>query len=139
MKKFMGLSALLLGGAMFLTGCSCGEKGVYKFDSLEYTVGGETKTLTCSEEEVADQENAFVCLAFGGATYELKDDGVLAITHTMGDESETEDAQYKVEDGKFFVRDDSEDEWTELGAIDNGTLTFEINQMGMNVKAYYKK
>lgn len=139
MKKFMGLGALLLSGAMFLAGCSCGEKGVYKFDSLELTVGDETKTLTCSEEEVTDQENAIVCIAFAGVTYELKDDGVLAITHTIGEESDTEEGQYKVEDGKFFARDDSEDEWMELGSIDNGTITFEVDEMGMKVKAYYKK
>ena len=132
MKKFMGLSTLLLGGALFLTGCSCGgDTGVYKFDSFELTMGGETKTYTCSVEEKEDFFVAEICEGMEKGTWELKDDGVYVIG--AEGEEETEEGQYKVEDGKLFVRYDSEAEWMETGTIDNGKIIMEYPDMGMGI------
>ena len=138
MKKFMGLSTLLLGGALFLTGCSCGgDTGVYKFESFEYTMLGETKTYTCSAEEKEDDATAaMLCEYFESAQIELKDDGVAVMSN--GDEEEGEELQYKVEDGKLFVRENSEDEWVEYATIDNGEIVMEQNAMG-EMKITFKK
>lgn len=136
MKKFMGLSTLLLGGALFLTGCSCGgDTGVYKFESFEYTLLGETKTIACSASDKEDEMVAQMCTYFESAQIELKDDGVAVMSN--GDEA-AQEGQYKVEDGKLFVRNNSEEEWEEYGTIDNGTIVMEEEFMG-EMKITFKK
>ena len=131
MKKILGLSALALAGVMATTGCSLSQKGVYKFDSIEFTEGEETKKFTCTEEEVEDNfALTFACAMYKSIELELKDGGKATIGFDVDDEESIfadneQEMLYKIEDGKFYVRETEEDEWEEYASYKKGTITIE--------------
>ena len=138
MKKV--LSALALVAVLGVTGCSK-EEGVYKFDSISITVGEETKTYTCTTEEIeANPELEFMCPAMTSMQMELKDDkAIMSMLDEDGNvvENQSEEADYKIEDGKFMVKEDGDEEYTEVGTYEKGKIV--MSSYGEGVAVTFKK
>ena len=105
MKKI--LSTLALVAVLGVTGCSESHEGVYKFDSVAVTIGDETKTYTCSAEDKTENPMlSEMCDYIVGMQFELKEDKiVISMVDGEGNavEGASEEASYKIEDGKFMV------------------------------------
>lgn len=133
MKKVFSLSALALAGVMAVTGCACSKEGVYKFDSMEITVGEETKKYTCSQEEMEENIGiAFTCATYKAMEFELKDGGKATIGFDVEDDEESifgdageQELLYKIDDGDVYLRETEEDEWEKFGAYKKGKITIE--------------
>ena len=118
MKKLLSLLAMV--GVLGVAGCSCSKEGVYKFDSIVLTEG-EEKTYTCAEGEERDGTVEFMCEYITKMEIELKDDKLIM---TMEGEEEAETYDYKIEDGKFMVKED--EDFEEKGTYDDGKITMEM-------------
>lgn len=132
MKKLFGL---FLVGVMCVLGSGCGrEEGVYKFDSVEVTIGENTTTYSCSKDDKSNVFTGQICSSVEGITIELKDDEKIIIQ--VGEEAE--EGFYKIEDEKLFLRLDENKKWREIGIIKNDTIEYKAN-LGVNVVVILKK
>ena len=136
MKKL--LSLLTLVGILGVAGCSCSKEGVYKFDSITITEGDESHTYTCTTEEIAEHEELeMMCGFMTSMQFELKDDK--AITSMLDEEGNvvegsSDESEYKIEDGKFFIKDG--EEFEEAGTYSDGKI---ILSYGDGVSVAFKK
>lgn len=128
MKKLFALLALL--GTVSVAGCACQKEGVYKFDSIVLKVGDEEKTYTCTtEEKEGSMMVAGICEMAEAMHMELKDDK--ATIKYIVDGEEIEDAEvndYKIEEGKFSVKEEDEEEYEEIGTYEKGKITLEMTK-----------
>lgn len=129
MKKLLSFLAMV--GVLGVAGCSCSKEGVYKFDSIVVTVMDEEITYSCAEGEDLDLTAEFMCEYMTKMEIELKDDKA---TMSMEGEEENETYDYKIEDGKFMMKDG--DEFEEVGSYDDGKL---VIKYGDGVKVVFTK
>ena len=136
MKKLLSLIALV--GVLGVTGCAKSEEGVYKFDSIAMTIGDETNTYTCSTEDMT--ANPFLeemCPYMTSMQFELKDEkAIMSQLDEDGNvvEGMSEEFDYKIEDGKFMVKDG--EEFEEAGTYSKGKITMSY---GDGISAIFKK
>ena len=137
MKK-LGLASLALAGAFALAGCSCGNQGTYKLYSVSY---GNVEYV-CAQ---TDNEDAKSYCKEGG-TVEVKSKRIAMVsTDEKTNSTMTMEADYKVEDGKLFVKeaDSSKEEgwdWDEVGTMADGVITYTYDYgFGVKVTLTYKK
>ena len=112
MKKLLSLTSVALLGVVALTGCSCGAKGTYTFDHIEYIVDGETKESTCENPSGLDEKAACTTAVFAKEVTLILE-GNKFITK-MGD-SQAAEIYYKIEDGKILVSDTEDGEYKDSG------------------------
>ena len=112
MKKILGLTSAALLGVVALTGCSCGSKGTYTFEKIEYVEDGETKTLTCENPEGLEEE---MTCALAGADLTIVLESKNEIIFKVGDEESK--GYYKIEDGKLLVSQKEDGEYTDSGYV----------------------
>jgi len=140
MKKL--LSALALVAVLGVTGCSESHEGVYKFDSIAITIGEETKTYTCSAEDKTENPMlSEMCDYIVSMQFELKEyKAVISMIDEEGNvvEGASEESSYKIEDGKFMVKEDGEnEEFYEVGTYEKGKIV--MSSFGDGVAVTYKK
>jgi len=139
MKKLLSLLAFV--GVLGVAGCSCSKEGVYKFDSMTITEGEETTTYTCTEEEMEDMSIGFACSMFTSMQIKLDDDKMIMIPldeDGKAMEDESEEAKYKIEDGKLMVKEEDSEEYVEFGTYKKGKLTL-TSVFGEGVEVVFKK
>ena len=129
MKKLLSLLAMV--GVLGVAGCSCSKEGVYKFDSLILTEGEEEKTYTCGEGEERDDEIDMMCEFISGIEMELKDDKATIKYIVDGEEVDgmgNESADYKIEDGKFMIKEEDEEKYEEAGTYEDGKIIMGMDE-----------
>ena len=128
MKKILGLTSAALLGVVALTGCSCGSKGTYTFDHVEYVVDGEVKESDCSDPKDENELAACLFVSMGN----LKDTAITLKGNKLTMELDGEVEQeffYKIEDGKILVSDKEDGEYKDFEAKYKflGQLRFEMD------------
>lgn len=125
MKKLLSLLAMV--GVVGVAGCSkTSPEGVYKFESLVITEGEEEKNYTCGEGEERDAITDMMCEYATALELELKDDK--ATQKVAGLEDELSGSfDYKIEDGKFFMKEAEDEEFEEVAEYEDGKIIMEMD------------
>lgn len=133
MKKLLSLLAMV--GVVGVAGCSkTSPEGVYKFESLVVTEGEEEKTYTCGEGEERDAITDMMCEYVATLELELKDDK--ATQKMAGEDEMTVTSDYKIEDGKLFMKETDDEEFEEVAKYEDGKI---IMEMDAGVKVIFTK
>ena len=138
MKKLFSLLALL--GVVALSGCSCSKEGTYVFDSIVTVEGEEEKAYYCTQEDIEEKpESEWVCSIFSGMKVSLKDHKVVMEMYDKDGnviEEARQEVDYKIEDGKFMVKEKDEENYEETGSYEDGKLVINFDE---GVKVIFKK
>ena len=129
MKKI--LSFIMIVCAVVISGCSCSKEGEYEF---EYFVLNDKK-YTCTDAQERDPITGPVCAVYDDMEIFLSKDGKM--TKTV-DDIVTEEAWYKIKDGKFLVSladKKTDDTYVERGKYKMGRLSIILDE----VKVVFEK
>lgn len=116
-----------------IAGCNKDKiEGTYEFDALKVTEEGETKSYTCSVEDVDRPSNIDGwCASIGNGRTQLKLDddgeGELYFVDKEGNKLENSavmEFEYKIEDGKFKLKTEEDNDFLIYGTYEDGVINY---------------
>ena len=125
-RSYQLVASLLL--STLCVGCSCFDDK-YKF----YSFTNDNHTYKCSSKDKKNDEVKRMCESFQDFSIVLKDSNK-AIINMPSISIQSEETDYKVEDGSFYIKDEGDEAFNRLGSYSDNEIKITVGTVTITLR-----